>query len=162
MAYRSFQDILKLMRMLAIAAMAVLAGCASAPPPVEAPKPDLTAAEWYAPATAQLAAIDREAEALLRSGRFEQAAAAITKGQPLAARVLEAAHPTLAAMEAASDLDDLYGRMLLHNQQYGWARSTFQKNVMRWKHWKPETPETAQRLKTAADAVAECDRRLTQ
>jgi hypothetical protein len=148
--------------MLSFLAMAVLAGCASAPPPVESPKPDLTAAEWYVPTTEQLAALDREAETLLRSGRFDESAAAITKGQPLQGRLLEAAHPTLAAMEAASDLDDLYGRMLLHNSQYGYARSTFQKNVMRWRHWKPETPETARRLQTAMDAVAECDRRLTQ
>jgi hypothetical protein len=152
------------MRMLAIIAVVVLAGCAPAPAPapVEQAKPDLTAAEWYAPATEQLKTLNREAESLFQSGRFDEASAAITKGQPLESRLLQATHPTLAATEAASDLDDLYGRMLLHNQQYGWARSTFQKNVMRWKHWKPETPDTAQRLKTATEAVAECDRRLAQ
>jgi hypothetical protein len=148
--------------MLPVLAIAVLAACAPAPPPAEQPKPDLTAAAWYAPTIEQLTALDREAEGLMRRGRFDEAAAAITKGQPLAARLLEAAHPTLTAMEAASDLDDLYGRMLLHNRQFGWARSTFQKNVVRWKYWKPETPETAQRLKTALAAVAECDRRLAE
>jgi hypothetical protein len=139
----------------------VLAGCA-APPPVEQPRPDLTAAPWYAPMTGQLTALNREAEGLMARGSFDEAAAVISRGQPLQARLLEASRPTLAAMEAASDLDDLYGRMLLHNKQYGWARSTFQKNVIRWKHWKPGTERTAQRLKTATDAVAECDRRLAQ
>jgi hypothetical protein len=112
--------------------------------------------------TEQLTALNRQAEALMARGSFDEAAAAISRGQPLQGRLLEAAHPTLTAMEAASDLDDLYGRMLLHNEQYGWARSTFQKNVMRWKHWKPPTDSTAQRLKTATEAVAECDRRLEQ
>jgi hypothetical protein len=146
--------------MLPVLAMAVLAGCAAPPPPAKQRKSDLTAAPWYGPTVDRLVSLNGEARGFLSRGRFEEASAAITKAQPLEARVLEAAHPTLQAMEAASDLDDLYGRMLLHNQQYGWARSTFQKNVTRWKSWRPETPDTAQRLKTARDAVAECDRRL--
>ena len=70
--------------------------------------------------------------------------------------------PTLPAIEAASDLDDLYGRMLLRNRQYGWARDFFQKNVIRWKTWKPQTPDTERRWKQAAAAVAECDRDLAK
>jgi hypothetical protein len=63
-------------------------------------------------------------------------------------------------MEEASDLDDLYGRMLLANRHYGGARLLFQKNLARWKHWQPQTPETARRLKQAESAIAECDRHL--
>ena len=63
-------------------------------------------------------------------------------------------------MEAAADLDDVYGRMLLRNGNTGWARSTFQKNVVRWKTWKPQTPETSAAWKAAVEAVAECDKRL--
>jgi hypothetical protein len=152
------------MRTLAILAMVVMTGCAPASPPaaVEQPKPDAAAASWYGPTIDQLAALNREAESLMARGKFEEASAAIVKGQPLQSRLLEAAHPPLAAMEAVTDLDDLYGRMLLHNQRYGWARDTFQKNVTRWKHWKPATPETAQRLQKAAAAVADCDRRMAQ
>jgi hypothetical protein len=75
-------------------------------------------------------------------------------------RLLSVQRPTLDAAEAASDLDDLYGRMLLANRHYGWARLQFQKNVARWKHWMPQTKETARRLKQAESAIAECDRRL--
>ncbi len=65
-------------------------------------------------------------------------------------------------MEAASDLDQLYGRMLFAEQNYGWARLQFQKNVARWRNWRPPTPETARRLKLAASAIAECDRQLSK
>src|ERR1035441_1397285 len=72
-----------------------------------------------------------------------------TQGQPLSLRLLAAPRPTLAAMEAASDLDHLYAAMLLANKNYGWARLAFQKNVSRWKYWRPQTPDTARRLKAA-------------
>jgi hypothetical protein len=61
-------------------------------------------------------------------------------------------------MEAVSDLDDIYARMLLRNRHYEWARQSFRKNATRWKYWKPQTPDTARRLKTAQDGIAECDR----
>jgi hypothetical protein len=150
-------------RLFTLAASAVLIGCAPAPPPVvDHPKPVLTGEAWYPQTSAQLAAMNREAEGLLKRGRFDQAAAVITKGQALQNRLLAVPQPTVGAMEAASDLDDLYGRMLLRNRNYGWARIVFQKNVARWKNWKPQTPETARRLKVAVSAVAECDRRLAE
>jgi hypothetical protein len=127
------------MRILAAFVLTILAGCSPAPPPAEQPKADLTAADWYAPTIDQLAALNRDQT-----------------------RLLQASQPTLAAMEASADLDDLYGQMLLHNKQYGWARSMFQKNVTRWKHWKPESPDTERRLKSAMSQVAECDRRLAE
>jgi hypothetical protein len=65
-------------------------------------------------------------------------------------------------VEAASDLDQLYGRMLLSNRNYGWARLEFQKNRARWKTWQPQTDETVRRLKLAETAIAECDRRMTE
>jgi hypothetical protein len=61
-------------------------------------------------------------------------------------------------MEASSDLDDLYGRMLLSNKHYVWAQTFFQKNSARWKYWQPQTPDTDRRLKQAQAAIAECDR----
>lgn len=140
----------------------LLAACAPAPAPVPKPPPDPAAEDWYAPATAQLAAMNREAETLLRDGKSDRAAAVISKGQPLSSRLLAAPRPTLAAMEAASDLDQLYAGMLLGNRNYGWARLAFQKNVSRWKNWKPRTPESARRLNLAHDGIAECDRRMGQ
>ena len=140
----------------------LLAACAPAPAPVPKPPPDPTTQTWYGPVTAQLAAINRQAEALLREGKRDPAAALITQGQPLSLRLLAAPRPTLAAMEAASDLDHLYAAMLLANKNYGWARLAFQKNVSRWKYWRPQTPDTARRLKLARDGIAECDRRLGQ
>jgi hypothetical protein len=147
-------------RLLVILLTIVFASCAPAPPPPHKAAPDLTTEPWYAEATRQLAAVDREANDLFGAGRFEDVAVAIAKGQPLQERLLEAAHPTLAAMEAAADLDDLYARMLVHNGRHGWARTIFQKNVVRWKTWKPQTPDTERRWKAAVDAVAECDRLL--
>ena len=102
----------------------------------------------------------REAEGAFQKGRTEPAAAILTKAQPLIQRLLTAPHPTLPAMEAVSDLDQLYGRMLLGNGHSVWARDFFQKNVTRWSTWRPQTPETQRRLETARSAMAECDRLL--
>ena len=97
----------------------------------------------HRPGTAQsvqlLATMNREAESLFKSGKSDEAAAMITKAQPLANRLIAVSRPSLPAMEAAADLDDLYGRMLLANRNYGWARLQFQKNLARWKYWQPQT-----------------------
>ena len=148
------------MRLLLAMLAVLLAACAPAPAPAPMPPSDPAAEDWYGPATAQLAAMNREAEGLLREGKSDRAAAVITQGQPLASRLLAAPRPTLAAMEAASDLDQLYAGMLLGNRNYGWARLSFQKNVSRWKNWRPQTAETARRLKLAQDGIADCDRRM--
>ena len=108
----------------------------------------------------QLAGMNGNAERLFENGKSDEAAAVIEKAQPVMKRILSAGPPTLAAAEAASDLDDLYGRMLLSNRHYAWARWIFQKNLARWKHWTPPTPETALRLKQAQSAILECDRHL--
>jgi hypothetical protein len=148
------------MRLLLAMFALLLAACAPAPAPAPKAPSDPAAEDWYGPATAQLAAMNREAKALLRESKSDRAAAVITQGQPLASRLLAAPRPTLAAMEAASDLDQLYAGMLLGNRNYGWARLAFQKNASRWKNWRPTTPETARRLKLAQDGIAECDRRM--
>ncbi len=143
-------------------------GCGPAPqngPPetaVSPPKPavDETAKPWYAQSAGELAAINARIRALIDAGRFRDASAAISETQPLADKLLSVPRPTLEAMVAASDHDELYGRMLLHDGRVGWARMTFQKNLVRWRNWKPRTAETEARARAAADAVAECDRRL--
>jgi hypothetical protein len=65
-------------------------------------------------------------------------------------------------MQAVSDLDDLYARMLLSNRHYEWARMLFQKNLARWQSWQPQTDDTARRLQAAQAGIAECDRRVGQ
>jgi hypothetical protein len=153
-------------RLPIIVTAAFLAACAPAPRPVEPPKPaavpDRTTEEWYARAVAQLAAMNHDAAALLQRGKSDRAAAIVTDSQPVVNQLLSVPRPTLDAMEAVSDSDDLYGRMLLSNRHYGWARLAFQKNVTRWTAWRPQTPETARRLKLAAASLAECDRRLQE
>jgi hypothetical protein len=144
-------------RLLVIAALVLLSSCGPAPTPT---KTDPTQEAWYGAATEQLAALDREAEGALAHGDSNKAAAAITSGVSLETRLLTASRPTLAATEAMSDLDRLYGRMLLMNRHYGWARLMFQKNLARWRTWRPETPESARRLQQAKDDIAECDRYL--
>ncbi len=142
----------------------MLACAPSSPPPQpqakEQPAPDLTVLPWYAQSTDELAAFNHRAADLLQAGQFDQASAIVTQSQPLADKLLAASRPTLAAMEAAADHDDLSGRLYIHNQRWGWARMTFQKNLIRWKAWKPQTPETAARIKAASEAVAECDKHM--
>ena len=150
------------MRLLAIALAALLTGCATAPAPGTVANPDAASEPWYSATVQQLAGMNRDAEGLLARGKPDDAANLVTKGESLASRLLAVPRPTLAAMEAASDLDDLYGRMLLANRNYGWARLLFQKNEARWKNWRPQTQETARRLNLANAAIAECDRRMTE
>ena len=146
------------MRLFAILAAAFLTGCESAP----APPRDATKEPWYSEAVQQLAGMNREAKSLFESGKSDEAAALIEKGKPVMSRLLSVSRPTLDATEAASDLDDLYGRMLLANHHYGWARLLFQKNLARWRHWQPQTPESARRLQRAESAIEECDRHLVE
>jgi hypothetical protein len=111
---------------------------------------------------AELADINRKAKASFQEGKPDAAAALIKRGESLSSRLLSVPRSSLAAMEAASDLDQLYGQMLLSSRNYGWARLMFQKNVARWKHWTPRTPGTATRLHEAESAIAECDRRMSE
>ena len=146
------------MRLLVILAAAFLASCEQAP----APPRDATKEPWYRDAIEQLTAMNREADSAFAAGKSDQAAALIEKGQPLVARLLAVPNPTFEAAVAASGVDDLYGRMLLSNRHYGWARLLFQKNLSRWKHWQPQTTETARLLKQAESAIAECDRHIVE
>ena len=150
------------MRIFVTNAAAIFAGCSTAPP---LPKPlpvDATTQPWYPNAVDQLKAMNRKARDLLAQRKTDKAASIITAAEPWADRLLSVPHPTLAAMEAASDLDELYGRMLLNNRNYGWARMMFQKNLARWRTWKPQTGEALQHLKSSEAEIAECDRRMTE
>jgi len=139
-----------------LAVLVALTGCAPAPPSER----DETKQPWYPQDVKQLVAINAQAENSFKSGQSDQAAALIQKGQPIQNRLLSVRQPTLEAMQAVSDLDDLYGRMLLSNRHYGWARLFFQKNLARWKHWSPQTEETGRRLKQAEAEIAACDKHL--
>ena|SRR5579862_3311707 len=145
----------------AILFSALLAGCFSEPPP-PGPKADPVKESWYGETVTQLAAMDRDAADFFHKKKEDEASALIQKGEELSARLLAVPHPTLAATEAASDLDELYGQMLFSNRNYGWARLLFQRNVARWKNWTPKTEDSAKRLKEAQDEIAECDRRIVQ
>lgn len=123
-------------------------------------RPDPTRAAWYGAAVAELVGLNRAASAAIGRGKREEAGALIAQGQAVASRVLGVRAPTVAAAEAASDCDQLYGELLMARKEYGWARHVFQKNVARWKNWQPQTEETAQRRKAAEAAIGECDRRL--
>lgn len=137
-----------------IAGAAFLTACESRPKE----SADPTQEAWYGRTVRQVVAINREAESDFANGKADQASALILEAQPLVARLLAVRHPNLAAEEAASDLDQLYGKMLLSNRHYAWARLQFQKNLSRWKHWTPQTPDTERRYNEAMAAIAECDR----
>jgi hypothetical protein len=143
--------------------LALLTGCAAPPPvPVAQAKPDPTKHPAYLADITELTALNRRAEDLFQHGKADSASAEILTGQAIQARLLAAPQPTLEAMEAASDLDDLYARMLLANHNDGWARLFYQKNVSRWKLWSPATADTSRRLRLAQAGLAECDRRLAK
>src|SRR3954454_3590606 len=150
------------MRILVSLLAILLLSCAAPPPPPQKAAVDPVTEAWYAPAIAELAGLNREAEALLKAGKADDAAARITKGQALSARLLAASRPPLEAMEAAADNESLYAGMLLANKNYGWARLSYQKNVSRWKNWRPQTDDTARRQKQALAGIAECDRLIGQ
>jgi hypothetical protein len=151
------------LRIFITIAAAVLAGCSTAPLPPPKPAPvDATREPWYGKAVEQLQAMNANARNLLAHRKAGEAASMITAAEPWADRLLSVPHPTLAATEAASDLDELYGRMLLDNHNYGWARMMFQKNLARWRTWKPQTGETLQHLKATQAEIAECDRRMAE
>ena len=135
-----------------------LVGCGAAP---ERPAGrDAALPSWYAATLDQLATLNRQAEDSFKSGHADRAATAIKEAQSLSARLLSVPQPSLPAVEAASDVDDLYGRMLLANRNYGWAQMFFQKNRSRWKNWKPQTDETERRFKQAETEIAECDKHI--
>lgn len=146
--------------MLALISLALLVGCSTPSAPAKASTHDMTEEAWYGRSVGELEALNRDAESAFRGGKSDRAAALIQQGEPIRDRILSTPRPTTAAAEAASDMDDLYGRMLLANRHYGWARLLFQKNLARWKHWTPRTPESARRLQQAESEIAECDRRL--
>jgi len=141
---------------------AVLLACSPSSVPSSRKQADSTAEAWYGQTLGELSAMNREALQLFQRGQSDAAAALIMKAEPLSKRLISVPRPTLAATEAASDLDRLYGQMLYSNRNYGWARLLFQKNLARWKYWKPQTPETAAHLKEAQAEIADCDRRIGQ
>ena len=150
------------MRVSALLLVVFLVGCSSPPAPVAKAPPDPTTEPWYAATVKQLTDLNQQARSSLQRGKRDDAANLILKGQDLSHKLLSVIRPTLAAAQAASDLDQLYGEMLLANRHYGWARLSFQKNVARWKHWKPQTADTAARLKEAEAQIAECDRKMSE
>jgi hypothetical protein len=147
-------------RFLPTLAVLTLVGCQSTHGPGSGTDP--TSQAWYKHTVEQLAAMNRDADRLFQTGKPDDASALIQKGEPMVKRLMDVSHPTLDALQAASDLDDLYGRMLLSNRHYGWARLMFQKNVARWKHYEPSTPDTQRRMKLALEEIDECDRHILQ
>lgn len=144
-----------------LAPVLLLVACCSGPRQAP-PPPDPTVEAWYGPMVARVHALRAEAVGLVEAGKFDDAAARITEAQPLVNRLITVPRPSLAAMEGASDIDDLYGRMLMRNRHFGWARMQFQKNVARWRNWTPQTDEVRRRREQAAAAMLECDRQLAR
>jgi hypothetical protein len=144
------------MRIAALLGCLILTACGPSAPhaPVSA---DPTADPSYARTIGELKEINRAARESFGKGQADLAAHMIQTGEPLSKRLMSVPRPTLGATEAASDLDQLYGDMLLSNRNYGWARMFYQKNLARWKYWRPETPESARLMKQAEDSIARCD-----
>jgi hypothetical protein len=139
----------------------LFAGCASAPGP-SGKSADPTTQRWYADTLKDVTTLVSGARQAIHDGHPDAASALIERGEPLSARLLSVPHATLAATEAASDLDELYGQMLFSNRNYGWARLMFQKNLSRWKYWKPPSEETQRRFKQASDEIAQCDTKIEE
>lgn len=141
--------------------LTAMCGCAPAPAPEQRPSP-LVEDVRYKQAEERVRRMNREAEKYLDAGHLAKASAAINDAEPYARILLAPTRPPLAAVEAVSDFDHLYGRSFLVSRNYVWARMMFQKNYARWKNWQPQTEETARRLAQAKAAIAECDRLMRQ
>lgn len=124
------------------------------------PLTDPTRQPDYLAAIDRLAALNTEARVHFAAGRRSEAAALVTKGQPIAKDLLAVSRLSLAAMEVVADRDQLYADLLFANQHFAHARQMHQRNVARWKHWMPQTDNTRQRLEEAESAIAGCDRAL--
>jgi hypothetical protein len=148
--------------LLLVSLLVTACGSSTEPQPQQQVQRDPTKGISYGRGVEELAGINREAKESFQAGKADEAAALIQKGEPLSKRLISVPRPTLAATEAAADLDQLYGQMLFSNRNYGWARLLFQKNVARWKYWQPQTPETARRLAEAQSAIEECDRKIRE
>jgi hypothetical protein len=146
------------MKYLPLTLLLLLTACA--PEPAKQVAKDPTTEPWYSDTLRQLTDMNNRAKDLFHRGKGDDASAVILQAEPMSTKLLGVPQPTLAAMTAASDLDQLYGEMLLSNRNYGWARLFFQKNLARWKHWTPQTPDTASRQREALEAIAECDKHI--
>ena len=145
------------MRILGIALLlAFLSGCGGGEPPAPAPPPDETAEPWYAQTVDRVTDATKRATDAFEHGKPDDASSLILQAEPQASQLLAVLHPTLEATIAAADLDALYARMLFANRHYEWAQFLYQKNVARWKYWKPPTPDTERRQKEAEAQVEEC------
>jgi hypothetical protein len=136
--------------------LAILSGCGGGEPPAPAAPPDETTEPWYAKTVARVSDATKQATDAFEHGKPDDAASLITQAEPQASQLLAVLHPTLEATIAAADLDALYARMLFSNHHYEWAQFLYQKNVARWKYWKPQTPDTEARQKKAVAQVEEC------
>ncbi len=137
----------------------LLSGCSRRP--AEAP-PKVSPVEeaWYGEVLEQVKNLHAGAAKLVQEGKKDEAAAALKNAEPLVKRLLTVPSPTLEATVAASDIDQLYARMLAGNRHYGWARMVFQKDAARWRNWTPQTEESLRRRKMAEAGMAECDRAI--
>jgi hypothetical protein len=138
--------------------LALLSSCGEPPPPP--PEPDETTQPWYAETVARVAQATKDATDDFEHGKADDASSLIVQAEPQASQLLAVLHPTLPATIAAADLDALYARMLFSNNHFEWAQFLYQKNVARWKYWKPQTADTERRQKEAEGQVAECDHRI--
>lgn len=142
-------------------AAALLCGACSATPQPAKPLPrDLSTEAWYATATTELTELTAQAKQDFKTGKIDAASVLIQQGETVSARLMSIPRPSLAALEATSDRDELYGQMLFRNRHYGWARLQFQKNLARWKHSQPQTAASARRLAAVQLEIDQCDRAI--
>src|SRR5580704_3036851 len=88
----------------------LLTGCGQPGPSAQpVAHADETKSAAYRETVAQLVAMNREAEADYKAGKSDLAAKIMEEEKPLVSRVLSPPQPSLEAVEAASDLDQLYG-----------------------------------------------------
>ena len=143
-----------------LAAALLCSACSTTPIPAKPLPRDPSTEAWYATATAELTELTSQAKQDFESGKIDAASVLIQQGETVSARLLSIPRPTSAALEATSDLDELYGQMLFRNRHYGWARLQFQKNLARWKHLPPQTANSASRLAAAQLEIDQCDRAI--
>jgi hypothetical protein len=137
---RSPRQSITRMRTLLVAARDVMVSCAAPPPPpAQKAAVDPGDGEWYAPAITELAGLNRESGVAIAGAASPTMRRENHEGAGVVGAAAVGCAPPLEAMEAAADNENLYAGMLLANKNFGWARLSYQKNVSRWKNWRPQT-----------------------
>jgi hypothetical protein len=136
----------------------IFAGCGKMAPPRAVTEAE--AGDTYRKALSDLQRLNAEAAEFRKAKNLNAASDRITEGIVPAKILLAVREPSLAALEAVSDHDQMWAEMLMENRHFGHARQMWATEVARWKNYPNPAPSIQARLARAQKGIADCDRQL--